>query len=62
MRWRVDKVESVVWLLLKLVMEAKNRRKKKKKKCIKAKEGGRASSLKELIGEEKLERGKKFSL
>jgi hypothetical protein len=30
MRWRVDKVERVVWLLLKLVMEAKNRRPKKK--------------------------------
>jgi hypothetical protein len=50
----------VVWLLLKPVMETKNR--KKKKKCIKEKDGGWASSLKELIGEEKLERGKRFFL
>jgi hypothetical protein len=40
MRWRVDKVEEIAWLLLKPVMKTKNRRQNRNNKCIKTKEVG----------------------
>jgi hypothetical protein len=39
MRQRVDKVEGVEWMLLKPMIETKNRGQNKKNKCIKAKKG-----------------------